>query len=141
MRLSHDKGESHHEKSSSFNKASASRLRKETTHRPSVLSKHNFSHHDHSQKTRVTSNSLNRKNEDRFMFRPPTHAVMHATTSKYSESDQHLADDSGTFEISDKVRKGYVNKHEKDVDSSSKAKRPSLNRVKRVNKIPLGKKD
>jgi hypothetical protein len=66
---------------------------------------------------------------------------MHATTSKYSESDQHLADDSGTFEISDKVRKGYVNKHEKDVDSSSKAKRPSLNRVKRVNKIPLGKKD
>lgn len=141
VRLSQDKNENQQEKSSNFSKISASRFKKDTTHRPAVLSKHNFSHHDPSYKVRAASSSLNRKNEDKFLFRPPTHAVMHAPTPKYLDSDQNQVDDSATLEISDKIRKGYILKQEKDSDSNSKAKRPSLNRVKRVNKIPLGKKD
>ena len=141
MRISHDKSENQQEKSSNYSKGSITRWKKETTHRPSALSKHNFSHNDNTHKVRAASSSLNRKNEDKFLFRPPTHNIMHAPTPKYTEVDQKINEDSVTFEISDKVHKGYIVKHDKDSDSNSKLKRSSLNRVKRVNKIPLGKRD
>lgn len=50
-------------------------------------------------------------------------------------------EDTISVDLASKLHKGYVSKHEKDMDNSSKVKRTSLQRVKRVNKIPLGKKE
>lgn len=52
-------------------------------------------------------------------------------------------EDSEAIDISAKLKKGYfnTNKTDKENDSTSKSKRSSLQRVKRVNKIPLGKRD
>lgn len=75
------------------------------------MSKHNVSHNEMGNKPRVASSSINRKEE------------------------------STPSDISSKLKKGYFNKNYKEQESNSNTKRSSLQRVKRVNKIPLGKRD
>ena len=116
--------------------------KKESTHRHTYLAKHNISHQDDDQKVRAASSSLNRKNEDRFLFRPPFHGSNNMPTPKNNISTHKAKEDSIAIDITSKVKKGYIGKSEnKDGDSNSKTKRTSLQRVKRVNKIPLGKRD
>lgn len=126
-------------------KTASSRVckKKESTHRHSYLAKHNISHQDDDQKAKAASSSLNRKNEDRFLFRPPFHGTNNMPTPKSNNISTHKSkEDSIAIDITSKVKKGYIGKSEsKDGDSSSKTKRASLQRVKRVNKIPLGKRD
>jgi hypothetical protein len=136
-------------KNTYFNKlkaktSSSSRCKKkEVTHRNTYLSKHNISHQDEDQKVRAASSSLNRKGEDRFLFRPPTHGTNNMPTPKNRTnlSTHKSKEDSIAIDITTKMKKDYIAKSDKESDSNSKAKRSSLQRVKRVNKIPLGKRD
>lgn len=135
VRLSQDKRNNQSEKNINNPKNANSRCKKESTHR-NYLSKHNISQNQDMQyKVRAASSSLNRKGEDRFLFRPPTHGPSNIPTPKNRQpgSTTHARDDDIDMDLNSKVKK--------ELDSSSKIKRSSLHRVKRVNKIPLGKRD
>lgn len=94
-------------------------------------------------KGRAASSSLNRKGEDRFLFRPPVHGSGHNPTPKNRnhEVTSRSKEDSRPVEITTKIKREYLQKNEKDMETTSKTKRSSLHRVKKVNKIPLGKRD
>lgn len=82
-------------------------------------------------KPRAASSSLNRKDEERLMFKPPTHGTIHAPTPKnYPEtSNIHSENTDGNSKIKE------------EFESGSKIRRSNIHKVKKVNKIPLGRKD
>ena len=80
-----------------------------------------MAHHDRSYKVRASSSSLNRKGEDRFLFKPPTHSTLHIPTPKGMNNthEEKLAN-----EISNEIRK--------DIESGAKIKRTSQSRAKNI---------
>lgn len=99
--------------------------------------KRNFPQNKISQKVRASSSSLNRKSEDKFMFRPPTHSTMHMPTPK-GQNHQIVPSAPSDPSTTDMASK---NKISKETDSGAKSKRNSLQRIKRVSKIPSGKRE
>ena len=100
------------------------------------MSKHSGTHHQSmNYKPRAASSSLNRKDDERLMFRPPAHATANAPTPKnYTESgNRHSHADETNTDSNSKTKNEF--------ESGSKIRRANLHKVKKVNKIPLGKKD
>jgi hypothetical protein len=132
VRLSHDKRASGHEKPADLKNTSLM-WKKESTHRYNYLRKHNFSHNEVSQKTRAASSSLNRKDEEKYLFRPPTHGNNNMPTPKGKIASD--ASEKEDMEFTSKMKLG------RESESGSKSKFVSLHKIKRVNKIPTGKKE
>lgn len=61
--------------------------------------------------------------------------------SRAASGSMNRKEENTATDISAKLKKGYFNKNFKEAESDSNTKRSSLHRVKRVNKIPLGKRD
>jgi serine/threonine protein phosphatase PrpC len=127
VRLSNDKRNPQNDLISDNEKHSSSRWKKEPSQRNTYISKNNmFEHQSGVYKVRAASSSLNRKGEDGFMFRPPTHG-----TAVPTPKGLILSEDNVATEISSKVKR--------DIESGSKVKRTSQHRIKKVNKVPFDK--
>ena len=85
-----------------------------------------FDHQSGVYKVRAASSSLNRKGEDGFMFRQPNHR-----TAAPTPKGVNLVEDNVATEISSGAKR--------DHESGSNAKRTSLHRIKKVNKVPIEK--
>jgi serine/threonine protein phosphatase PrpC len=127
VRLSHDRRNTQNDKISDGHKHSSIRWKKESGQRNTYISKNNmFDHQSGVYKVRAASSSLNRKGEDGFMFRQPNHR-----TAAPTPKGVNLVEDNAATEISSGVKR--------DLESGSNAKRTSLHRIKKVNKVPIEK--
>lgn len=102
---------------------------KETSSRPTLIMKHNLSHQEPSYKVRAASSSLNRKNEDRFLFRPPVHTTLNAPTPNDREDGNAQPNESFKFEVPAKFNKGSLSKNDRNTETVLKIKHASIKKV------------
>ena len=80
-------------------KTSTSRGMKEAYSRPTLLMKQSLSNQDPPYKVRASSNSLNRKTEDRFLFRPAIQTSINVPTPRDKESNDKSIESSFKFDL------------------------------------------
>lgn len=95
--------------------------------------KHNLSHQEPHYKVRAASSSLNRKNDDRFLFRPPMHTTLNAPTPNNREDTKEQINNSFKFEVPARFQKGSMSKNERNTETILKIKHASIQKVTYIN--------